>query len=124
MQKKFPGGRIPTSLFEAMKEEYRLKRLDLINKELGIDDTQKTWYSKKTIYDIFKATGATADIADQFGLEIHYGVVPKDRQGADIPDDYVGLHNVILLATKNEDIAAKDGEDDRDPYDNGTLCPP
>ena len=124
MQQKFPGGPIPKTLFDAMKEEYRLKRLDLINKELGIDDSQKTWFSKKTIDAIFKAAGATEENADQFGLEIHYGVVPKDRQGVDIPDDYVGLHNVILLATKNEDIAAKDGDDDRDPYDNGTLCPP
>jgi len=127
MKKNRPGQPIPPSLFDAMKEEYRKKRLELINKELGINDATKTWYSKKTIDALFKAAGATKENEDEFGLEIHYGVVPKDRQGVDIPDDYVGLHNVILIATKGDSsMAAKDGEgdDDRDPYNAGTLCPP
>ena len=129
MNKKYKGQPIPPSLFDAMKEEYRKNRLELINTTLGINDATKTWYSKKTIDALFKAAGATPANEEEFGLEIHYGVVPKDRQGVDIPDDYVGLHNVILIATKGDStIAAKDGEgegdDDRDPYNAGTLCPP
>lgn len=121
MSQKLPGGPIPVSLANAMIDEYQQKRLALIKEHLGIDDAKKTWFSKKTIDAIFKAAGATEENADKFGLEIHYGVVPEDRQGTGIPDDYVGRHNVILIAT-NDDIVARD--DDKDPYDSGNLCPP
>ncbi len=125
MKKNRPGQPIPRSLFDAMKEEYRKNRLELINTTLGINDATKTWYSKKTIDALFKAAGATPANEDQFGLEIHYGVVPQDRQGVDIPDDYVGLHNVILIATKESgEITTLDGDDGKEPYNAGTLCPP
>jgi hypothetical protein len=122
MQHKFPGGPIPSSLAKAMIEEYKTKRSDLIKEQLGIDDARKVWFSKKTIDAIFKAAGATEENSDKFGLEIHYGVVPQERQGVGIPDDYVGLHNVVLMAT-NEDVTTS-SEDEKDSYDWGSLCPP
>jgi hypothetical protein len=105
-----------------MKDEYKQKRLTLIKENLGFDDAQKSWFSKKTIDELFKAAGATEENSDKFGLEIHYGVVPEDRQGVPIPDECVGLHNVILTAT-NDDLPEGD-ETSLIAYDNGTMCPP
>lgn len=125
MQHLFPGGAIPNDLFEEMVKEYHEKRLIMIKDQLGIDDAKKSWFSKKTIDDLFKAAGATEETSEQFGLEIHYGVVPEDRKGVPIPDDYVGLHNVILVATKPEgDTGSENDDDDGKGYDTGTLCPP
>lgn len=121
MAEKQPGGPIPVSLYQAMKDEYQQKRLNLIKEQLGIDDTRKIWFSKKTIDELFKAAGATEENSDKFGLEIHYGVVPEDRQGVPIPDEYVGLHNVILTAT-NTDLP--EDAQDLNPYDTGGMCPP
>jgi len=122
MSQKFPGSPIPVSLYKAMKNEYEQKRLTLIKENLGIDDAQKSWFSKKTIDELFKAAGATEENSDKFGLAIHYGVVPEDRQGVNIPDDYVGLHNVILVVT-NTDLP-EDDEATLNPCDFGNLCPP
>ncbi|WP_256010889.1 hypothetical protein [Desertivirga xinjiangensis] len=124
MQQLFPGGPIPSDLFEAMVKEYHEKRLTLIKDQLGIDDARKCWFSKKTIDELFKAAGATEENSEHFGLEIHYGVVPEDRKGVPIPDDYVGLHNLILVATKPAGVSGLDDDDDGKGYDTGTLCPP
>ncbi|WP_207421660.1 hypothetical protein [Desertivirga brevis] len=122
MAERKPGSPIPASLYQAMKDEYQKKRLNLIKEQLGIDDTRKIWFSKKTIDELFKAAGATEENSDKFGLEIHYGVVPEDRQGVPIPDECVGLHNVILTATNDDSLL---GDEDKDiAYDNGTMCPP
>jgi len=121
MSKKFSGQPIPVSLYKAMIEEYKKQRLPLIKEKFGIDDTTTVWFSKKTIDEIFKAAGVTEENSDKFGLEIHYGVVPQDREGVDIPDSYVGRHNVILLATNDDAVVA---DDEASPYDNGNMCPP
>ena len=120
MKRNFPGEPIPDSLAQAMKEEYSKTRLALIKEHLGIDDAAKVWFSKKTIDELFKAAGVTEENSDDFGLEINYGVVPEDRQGINIPDNCVGLHNVILAATTN---TAVENSTIR-PYDNGAMCPP
>ena len=112
------GGGSPISKVQAAKmiHEYKEKRLKLIDKECGINDTKSVWFKREVFEQMLKANPGMN------GIRVYFGV---NYEG-----DLQGHQNVVLVGTtNNNESSAKNSEmeaqdDEGNIFDTGKICPP